>query len=270
MRIAAPEFGPVALIEVRVLVASIFLLPIWMIREAKSTGQAVRRHWHHITIVGLLNSAIPFVLFAYATLYITGGFASILNATAPLWTALVAWLWLHKSPSREGAFGLLIGTVGVWILVSPSLSRSLDSASLGMMAAALAAVLYGISANYTAEKLGQVSPLAIATFSQVAATIVLLPFAIMAYPSTAISWQSWLSVMALGIVCTGLAYTLFFRLIANIGSTKAITVTFLIPMFGSFWGAVFIDELITSEMIIGTLVILSGTALVTGLVSFKQ
>ena len=270
MRIATPEFGAIALIEVRVLVASLFLLPIWYLREARKQSDQVKTHLTPLFVVGMLNSAVPFVLFAYSTLHITGGFSSILNATAPIWGAVVAWVWLRKTLSFSGVLGLALGLAGVAILVSRSISFSMTGVSLGILAGLFAAFLYGIAANYTSEKLDSVSPLSIATFSQVAATLMLLVPAIYFFPEQPISTLSWLSVIALGVVCTGLAYTLYFRLIANVGSTRAITVTFLIPIFGSFWGAVFIDEQITIEMVIGSAVILFGTALVTGVVSPRR
>ncbi|NNC98566.1 MAG: DMT family transporter [Gammaproteobacteria bacterium] len=270
MRVATPEFGAIALIEVRVLVASVFLLPFWIYREAAFTRRAAISHWRPLLAVGILNSAVPFVLFAYSTLYITGGYASILNATAPLWGALVAWIWLKKTMSMDGVAGLLLGLTGVGILVSGSLSTSLTGVSLGILAALIASLLYGIAANYTTVRLAALSPLTISTFSQVGATVVLLPLAIFYYPEQEISLQAWLAVISLGVFCTGFAYILYFRLIAHVGSTKAITVTFLIPLFGTLWGAIFIDEQITIEMLIGSVVILSGTALVTGLLSLAK
>lgn len=270
MRIATPEFGAVALIEVRVLIASIFLLPIWYLRDAKHQTKVVKSHWLQLLVVGILNSAVPFVLFAYSTLYITGGFASILNATAPIWGALVAWVWLRSRLSFEAAIGLGFGLFGVAILVSKSISLSLSGVSLGILAGLGASFLYGIASNYTSEKLNKVSPLSIATFSQIAATLVLLPAALWYFPQQQISALAWLSVIAMGIFCTGLAYTMYFRLIAKIGPTKAITVTFLIPIFGTLWGALFIGEQITTEMVVGTVVILFGTALVTGVLSFVK
>lgn len=270
MRIAAPEFGPIALIEIRVAIAALFLLPFWLVRDAKMNASLVREKWVELTVIGTLNSAIPFVLFAYSTLYITGGFASILNSTVPIWGALVAWFWLGQRLNLDSSIGLGLGLFGVAILVSQTLGGNQAGTSLGAAAAVLASVLYGIAANYTSVKLNNVSALSIATFSQIAAAILLLPAAIATYPSTPISLNSWLSVIALGVVCTGFAYTMYFRLIANVGSTKAITVTFLIPIFGSLWGALVIDEVITTQMIIGTLVILIGTGLVNGVISLKR
>jgi len=266
MRLATPEFGAIALIEVRVLVAGLVLLPFWFIKEKPDGRREVYANWSTITMIGILNSAIPFVLFAYSTLHVTGGFASILNATAPIWGAVVALVWLRKSLPASGVLGLVLGFAGVAYLVSGSLSTSFDGVTLGVLAASFAPFLYGIAANYTSEKAAHLSPLAIATFSQIYSAILLLPFALVFMPESPISVQAWLSVIALAVFCTSLAYLMYFRLIANIGSTKAITVTFLIPVFGTLWGALFISEPISLTMIIGTCVILIGTALVTGII----
>ena len=264
MRIAVPEFGAVALIETRVLLAGLALLPFWWYSESKSSRQTALSAWPHLLVIGLLNSSIPFVLFAYSMLTITGGMASILNGTAPIWGALVAWLWLKKKLSMNGVLGLIIGFGGVVILVSGDLTFSLSGTTLAILAASFAPVLYGIAANYTSEKLAHVTPLSIATFSQLAAALSLLPMLYWYMPQAWPSLMAWLSVLALAFVCTSLAYLMFFRLLAEIGSTKAITVTFLIPLFGSLWGALFIGEEITLLMVVGMGIILTGTALVTG------
>lgn len=266
MRVATPEFGAVLLIELRVLIAALVLLPFWLVSEPASVRRTTLEHWQGLTIVGLLNSAIPFVLFAYSTLYITGGFASILNATAPIWGGLVAWIWLRRVLQGGEILGLVIGFLGVILLVSGSLEWSMQGKTLGVLAAFSAPILYGVAANYTSEKLSHLSPLTIATFSQFSSAIVLLPFTIWFLPTQAISLHAWLSVIALAVFCTSLAYLLYFRLIAAIGSTRAITVTFLIPVFGMLWGLVFLEEQVSVSMLVGTSVILAGTALVNGFI----
>lgn len=270
MRIAVPEFGAVALIEARVLIAGLVLLPFWWIRESASSREKVMKHWPQIFVVGLLNSSVPFVLFAYSMLYITGGVAAILNGTAPIWAAVVAWLWLKKRLALNGVTGLVIGFVGVVTLVSDELAASANSKVLAIVASAFAPVLYGIAANYTSEKLGQVSALSIATFSQIAAALSLLPLLFWFMPPEMPSFRAWMALLALSVLCTSVAYLMYFRLLAEVGSTKAITVTFLIPLFGSIWGALFINEEITLMMVIGMATILLGTALVTGVLKIRR
>ncbi len=267
MRIAVPEFGPVVLAELRVGIASIFLLPILMMRADLAE---LRTHWKKLATVGTVNSAIPFMLLPFSTLYLTGGFASILNATSPLWAALIAWVWLSAKLDLSRITGLIIGFGGVVVLVWNKASFNLGGVSLAIIAAILASIFYGIGANYTKKYLQGVSPLAIATGSQLAAAVVLFPGAIALWPDGPISVRAWAAVITMGVASTGLAYIIYFRLIANVGPASAITVTFLVPGFAVFWGAVVIDEKLTATMVIGCAIILFGTALATGLMSLRR
>ena len=170
----------------------------------------------------------------------------------------------------SATIGLVLGFVGVVVLVGDELSVPSQGKALAMAAAAFAPVLYGIAANYTSEKLSGVSALSIAMFSQATAGASLLPLLFWFMPESMPSADAWLSLVALAVVCTSLAYLMYFKLLVDIGSTKAITVTFLIPIFGSLWGALFIEEVITVMMIVGMLTILVGTALVTGVVKLNR
>jgi drug/metabolite transporter (DMT)-like permease len=142
--------------------------------------------------------------------------------------------------------------------------------TLAIVASASAPLLYGIAANYTSEKLADVSALSIATFSQLSAALCLLPLLFWFMPSQMPSIEAWMALLALAVLCTSVAYLMFFRLLAEIGSTRAITVTFLIPLFGSLWGALFIDEEITMMMVVGMAIVLFGTALVTGVIKIGR
>lgn len=264
MRIAVPEFGAVGLIEARVLLAGLALLPFWWIQETKSDRQAAIQAWPHLLLVGILNSSMPFVMFAYSMHTITGGMASILNGTAPIWGAIVAWVWLKDKLSLNAIVGLIMGFSGVIVLVWDELTLSFNGTMLAILAAGSAPILYGIAANYTSEKLAHVSPMSIATFSLLGAAISLLPLMIWFVPETWPSLNAWLATLALSLFCTSFAYIMYFKLLAEVGSTRAITVTFLIPIFGTLWGALFIDEEITLLIILGMGITLSGTALVTG------
>ena len=267
MCVAVPDFGPIVLAELRVATAAIFLLPILMMRADLAE---LRTHWKKLATVGTVNSAIPFMLLPFSTLYLTGGFASILNATSPLWAALIAWVWLSAKLDLSRITGLIIGFGGVVVLVWNKASFNLGGVSLAIIAAILASIFYGIGANYTKKYLQGVSPLAIATGSQLAAAVVLLPGAIALWPDGPISVRAWAAVITMGVASTGLAYIIYFRLIANVGPASAITVTFLVPGFAVFWGAVVIDEKLTATMVIGCAIILFGTALATGLISLRR
>jgi drug/metabolite transporter (DMT)-like permease len=268
MRIAVPEFGPLALTALRVGGATLCLLPLVLWRGHMG---ALRTHWKAIAVVGLFNSALPFVLFSIAALAINAGLSSIFNATAPLWGALIAWLWLKDKLSASRVLGLFIGFVGVvflaWGKASFRPGEHGISAGLAIGACLLATLCYGFAANYTKQRLTGVPPLAVAAGSQAAATAVLVLPALWFAPPTMPSATSWGSVIVLALLCTAVAYLLFFRLIAHVGASRAITVTYLIPVFAVLWGALFLREEITLSMALGCAVILVGTALASGLVT---
>lgn len=267
MRIAAPEFGPLVLVEVRVIIAALFLLPIFLLRADISE---LTSNWKTLSVLSILNSTAPFYLLTFATLSITGGFAGILNATAPIWAALIAWLWLSDKLRMSQIVGLVVGFVGVVLLVYDKVSLSFDGTTLAIIAGIVASAFYGYGGNYTKKYMSDMRPLAIATGSMIAAAIILLPVAIYLWPSEMPSTRSWLAVIIMGVASTGVAYILYFRLIRNVGPAKAITVTYLIPAFAMFWGAIFIDEKVTPTMIVGCTVIFLGTALATGMLSFGR
>lgn len=259
MRVAVPEFGPIPLIAARVGIGAAFLI---IVLARRGGMNHLYRNAAQLTVLGTINSAVPFSLFAYAVLSVTAGFASVLNATAPLFGALVAFIWLRDRPSRTRVIGLIVGFAGVFVLVWSRLSVA--GGALAVFAGLAAALLYGIAANYTKRRLSGIDPLVIATGSLIAATALLLVPAWLSWPETKPSTMSWVSAVLLGIICTGVAYILYFRLISRVGPSKTLAVTYLIPAFGVLWGHVFLDEPITTNMIVGCGVILVGTALATG------
>jgi len=267
MRIAGPEFGAFALVEVRVAIAAVVLLPILI---AKGQGSELTENWIPLGILGIHNTALPFVLFTWATLFLSAGTSAILNSTAPIFAAIIAWAWLGEKMTIGRTIGLLVGTMGVWLLVSNKVGTSMGDTTLAVIAALGGSLLYGIAGNFTRRYAGHIKPLAVATGSQVGAALVLLPVAVVTWPDTSISLTAWAAAITMGLFSTALAYILYFRLIANTGPTKAITVTYLIPLFAMMLGAVVIDEPITGSMLVGCAVILLGTALATGLVRLPR
>jgi drug/metabolite transporter (DMT)-like permease len=263
MRVAAPEFGPIPLIELRVAIAAAFLLVVLTVSD-KLRRLGERKGG--LFVVGVANSALPFCLLAYATLFVTAGFAAILNATSPLWAAVVAFVWLGTRLSGWRIFGLGLGFVGVVVLVWGRVSLTTDGAGLAILAGLGASLSYGIAANYTREHLSAVDPLVIATGSQIGAALALLPLALWTWPEQAVSARAWVTVVVMGIASTGIAYMLYFRLIAHVGPAKAITVTFLVPVFAVVWGYGFLDEALTLQMALGGAVVLLGTGISTGLI----
>lgn len=267
MKIGTPEFGPFLFMAMRTLIASLFLIPFIYLHKQQG---ALKGYWPKLFIVGMLGTAIPFVLFGWATLTLTAGITSVLNATTPMFGAIVAFIWLKDKLSLSAMIGLLIGFIGVYFLMYDKLILAQKNVILPTLAVMLASLCYGISANYTKKYLTGIKPLALAGGSQVMATTILLPISIFFLPDQIPSLPAISSVLILGILCTAIAYIIFFRLIAHVGPTKTISVTYLIPAFGLFWGAVFLDEVITAWMIFGCALILTGVALTTGALKYKK
>ncbi|UXH80282.1 DMT family transporter [Roseateles amylovorans] len=261
MRVAAPEFGPVATAAVRVAGASVLLVPLLAFREGLGD---LRRHWRALLLVGLLNSALPFAMFSYAALSINAGLSSILNATTPMWGALVAWAWFSQRLDGSRLIGLALGFAGVVLLAWDKASFKPGGSGFAILACLIATCSYGLAANATKRYLSGASPLAVATGSQFAAAMMLAAPAVALRPDTLPGARAWWAVGLLALLCTSVAYILFFRLMKRIGPTNTISVTFLIPVFALIWGWLALGETLTASMAAGCLVVLLGTALAVG------
>jgi len=270
MRLGAADFGALPTAFVRVLIASATLLPVLLWR---GQGPALRQHYKPIFVVGLLNSGVPFACFAYALLSITSGLSSILNATTPLWGALIAWWWLKDRPNSSRILGLVIGFAGVALLASgkANFKPQADGTNSGLavLACLLATLCYGLAGSFTKRFLTGVPPMATATGSQIGATLGLALPALWLWPAHTPPTRAWLAVAAAGVLCTALAYVLYFRLIAHAGPAKALAVTFLIPVFALVLGAVFLGEQFTPWTVVCGAIIVCGTALATGLLGIR-
>ncbi|WP_429322037.1 DMT family transporter [Paraburkholderia sp. GAS448] len=273
IRVGVTDFGVAPLMALRVGIGALFLFVVLLARRpAREAFSTMRTRAWPLLVVGVLNSAAPFCLFAYAELTLSAGVTSVINATTPLWGALVAFLWLKDRLTALRSLGMVIGFLGVLMLVwdqiaTPQGSSATPATTALAAAAALGAtLLYGIAASYTKRHLTGVDSLTVATGTMTGATILLVPIAIATWPAAPISLHAWGAVIALGIGCTGVAYMLFFHLIAVAGPARAITVTFVIPIFGILWGALFLDEQVSLGMAEGCAVILVGTALATGVI----
>jgi drug/metabolite transporter (DMT)-like permease len=275
IRVGVTDLGVAPLMALRVGIGAAFLLIVLMLRGSPREAFATMREraWP-LFVVGVFNSAAPFCLFAYAELTLTAGVTSVINATTPLWGALVAYLWLGDRLSRLRVAGLAIGFAGVMALVwdqmfvhdatTPAIAPM--TTALAALAALAATLCYGIAASYTKRYLTGVDSLTVAAGTMSAATLVLIPFALVAWPAGTVSLGAWGAVLGLGIACTGVAYMVFFHLIAVAGPARAITVTFVIPIFGILWGALFLAERVSAGMAAACAVVLAGTALATGVV----
>lgn len=262
MRVAAPEFGPAPLIELRVGLGALVLLPLAILRGRLGI---MARHWKAIFTVGLFNAALPFLLYAYASLSLGAGFLSVANAVTPVWGAVIGWLWLRDRLPAMRVLGLAIGFLGIVVLVWDKLQFQQGGTGPAVLAAIAAPFFHGIAANWTKRFLSGVDALANATGSMLGASLVLLPLAIAQWPEQPVSAQAWAATVLLAVLCTGAAYVVFFRLIAALGPTAAVSVTFLVPVFGVFWGVTLLGEALTPSILAGAGIILVGTALALGL-----
>lgn len=261
MRIAVPELGPAWLMFGRVLLAASFLA---LVAIGLKRNLPIRQHAGHFMLLSFFNTALPFLLFAYAAQTLTASLLAVLNATAPLWGALIGWLFFRQAMSLKVAIGLLLGITGVAILVGFDAVITDSGAITAIAAAAGAACCYGIATWYT--RLAKPVPAFVnAHGSMWAASLWLLPVLwFIPLPVTEPATQSLLAVLALGVLCTGVAYLLYFRLVQDLGATPTLTVTFLIPVFGVLWGHIFLQESIGWHTLVGAATVIGGTALVSG------
>jgi drug/metabolite transporter (DMT)-like permease len=228
---------------------------------------ALRAQASRILFVGLLNAGLPFLLFGFAVTSISTGLAAILNATVPLFGALVAWLWLGDRPGRWRALGLALGFAGVAVLSWDKAIFHAGGTGWAVLACLGATMLYAIAASYTKKYLMGIPPMATTAGSLFGATLGLALPAAWYWPAQPVSGHAWLALVAVGVLCTALAYLLYFRLIEAAGPAKTLTVTFLIPVFAIAYGALLLGEPITARMIGCGVVVLAGVALATGVIN---
>ncbi|TMG98588.1 MAG: DMT family transporter [Betaproteobacteria bacterium] len=259
IRVAAPVVGPLWLAESRVALAFVVLI---MLALSRGRIPALRERWRDFLVIGIVNSALPFALFCFAGQYIAASTAAILNATSPFFGALAAALWLKDPLPLSKLAGMALGLAGVAgvVLLVGWRPEPITAYALAAVFACLAAAMsYGIASVYAKVRMAGVPSFSTALYSQLAAAIVLapaLPFAPMNVQITSIVAAN---IFALAVGSTAIAYLLYFRLIANIGPARALSVTFLIPLFGVLWGYLFLREPLSINMLLGGSLILGGT-----------
>ncbi|MEP6678855.1 MAG: DMT family transporter, partial [Betaproteobacteria bacterium] len=242
LRVLVPALGPLWTAALRVLIAGTALVAWFaLIRLDADVGE----HWRAYLFVGALNSALPFVLFAYAAQHLPASYLVILNAAAPMFAALAAAAWLGDRLTPAKLAGLALGAAGV-TLVSRAGPVTPDATFAVAVAACLGAALcYALAGVWLKRRGAHLNPVAIAGWSQLFAAGVLLPLALATPVPATPTMQTIVCMLALALICSGVAYLLYYRLIADVGPTRAMTVTFLMPAFGIAWGALFLDERVT-------------------------
>lgn len=260
VRVAAPVFGPVLLIELRVLMAGLLLLGYI---AATRRVPRFRVHWRHHLAVGVINSALPFVLIAAAELRLPASLASILNATTPLFAAVFAGLMTAERFTVRKVAGLLVGFAGVVVTIGlgpvPLTPAILLSCGLSLMAA----VSYGLAPVYMKARAAGEDPQVLAMGSLFFASLVLLPAVPFTLPHHFPSAVAIGCVLGLAVLTTAIAYLLFFRLIAETGPVYASMNAYLVPAFGTLWGSLFLHERFDLGTLAGFGLILASVALVT-------
>jgi drug/metabolite transporter (DMT)-like permease len=259
IRVLAPVLGPVWVATGRLLLGGAVLIGVFVVTR---THVDLTRNWRAYLFIGVLNSALPFVLFAYAALTLPASYLVLLNAALPLFGALASAVWLAEPLDAAKLLGLVSGAAGVW-LVSRAGPVPPDFPFAVAVAASLAAVLcYALAGVWLKRRSRSSAPIAMAGWSQLLGGLALLPLAATAPVRSAITLSIVINLLMLALVCSALAYVLYFRLIADVGPTRAMTVTFLMPAFGMLWGHWFLDETITVPMLVGAALIVAGTAAV--------
>src|SRR5690606_27278818 len=255
MRVAAPEFGAVALVELRLALGALVLLPfLWAARRRFPPAL-----WPKLAGIGAINSAVPFVLFAWAAERAPAGIGAIANAMTVLFTALVAFLFFGERIGRRRAIALLAGFAGVVVLASGKVAGA--SVGAAVAAGGLASLFYGLGLNLVRRHLAGLPPAAVAAATLGCSALLVLPLAVAAWPAQPVGGAAWGSAVALGVLCTGAAFVMYYRLVARIGPTRAPTVTYLVPVFGVGWAWWLLGEPVTVSMAIAGAIILGSVAL---------
>lgn len=253
MRVAAPQFGTLPLVELRLALGALVLSPFLWKARAQLRPALLR-----LVAISLLNSVIPLVLYAWAAQRAPAGISAITNAMTVLFTALAAFFAFGERIGTRCTVGLFAGFVGVVVLAAGKTAGA--DVTWAALAGTLAAACYGVAANLIRKHLAALPPVAVAAATLFSGSLVLAPFAIARWPANMITPLAWGAAVLLGIVCTGVAYAIFFRLIGRIGPARAVTVTYLIPLFGVAWAWMLLGEPLTISMAIAGALILGGVA----------
>jgi len=264
IKIGVRELEPATLVFFRVALGALTLLPI----AALTTGLgSLRGEWRGLVVMGALNSAVPFWLLSFAETRIDSGLSAVIQAAAPIFTVLLA---IRFDPSQRVTglrlAGVLVGFVGVALLVGAQSGGEL----VGALAVVATALCYAGGVLWGGSRLGHMPPTTMALGSLAAASLLIAPLALAQAPGSLPSWKPIASVVILGVLASGIAYILYFGLVVGAGASRAILVTYLVPAMALFYGAVFLNEEVTSVALVGLLLVLAGVALGTGTVALAR
>ncbi|MBL0450800.1 DMT family transporter [Aeromonas caviae] len=267
MRIAAPAFGSVNTTFLRVFFALVGLAAMLLLLRTPMQFQGKLKS---IMVLGIINSGVPFLMYAVAALWLPAGYSAILNATTPLMGALIGFSFFHETLTLRKWAGVMLGLVGIGLITTTGEVDLSGQLTIGVLACLIATACYGcagfLTRRWVTERGGLDAKL-VAFGSQIGAVLFLLPFfGYTLATGPAVDWAQpgvWASVLAVGFLCTAFAYLLYFRLIADIGPLRSLTVTFLIPPFGILWGYLVLGETLTGGFVFGGAMVCLAVWLVT-------
>lgn len=257
MKHLAPIFGVVGTASIRIIIAGLSL--IIYLKIVKRQSLEVQDHWKHYLFLGIINSALPFIFFNYASLHIPASYSVVLNSTTPLSGAILAFVFLGEDLGMSKVFGLTLGILGVFIIADLSEVSSLSNEFIySMVACLIAATCYSIGSVYIKKYAMGINPISLAGVGQFMGGLIIFPFIFFEKDKIDYDLNSVLLMITFALLCSSYAFTRYYQLVREIGPSKSLTVTFLMPIFGIMWGVLFYDEVITPKMLIGAMFIIIG------------
>lgn len=260
MRVSVPVFGTGVVAEARALSAALFLLP-WVAYVAREQ-LALASHWRDHFTVGLVNNVLPFLLFAFAATVLPAGYLAVINGMVPLWAAVIAAVVLKEPLGARRVAGFALGIAGVALIVNLG-PVALDARTvLGALAGIAGAALWGWAGVIIKQRTGTLAPISLAAGSIAFAALMMSPAWAQLPPPAAWTGEALFALVALGVVCSGVAYLPFFTLIRDIGPSRTLTVGLAIPVLGIFWGWLLLGEAVTLPMLAGAALVVAALFLV--------
>ena len=259
MRLLAPVLGPLWTAQLRVGIAGLALCGYFAVIRLDCEW---RRLWKEYLITGLINTGVPFVLFSYAALHIPAAYSAIVNATVPLWGTLFAAIWLKEKLTRAKLVGTALGIAGVAVATGIGTETMSGEVMLALLACTGAAICYAFGGIYMKKYVKGANPMAIAGTSQLLAGVALLPISVFIPMRAPPLPSTWAIATLFSLLCSAVAYILYYRLMEDIGPTRTFTVTFLVPVFAMIWGVLLLAEPVRLHMMIGAALVIGSTMLV--------
>jgi drug/metabolite transporter (DMT)-like permease len=252
IKISAVDFGPILLVTLRLLIAGLVFMPLLLRQKYRLLFKS---HLPGIIIIAIFSNALPFTLFAFASLGATSNMLGILNGTTAFLTTVIAYFWLNESISSKQIIGLCLGFMGVIILVNPANGSSTIIAST---CALIGSLCYAFNGNYLQKFHSNSNKKVLIGWSMLFGGLFMTPIAVFNLPDTMPNLNSFLALLWLAVVSTGIGYLGYIRLIDRIGAVKTSTLTYLLPVFSILWGAIFLQEQITLIIFGGFIFVMMG------------